>query len=151
VDVSIRFDQSSGAGDYSLRGGYSGEFHGDKMLGYFDLNQRTKSAFKKEAEAKGMLGDKPLSLWRQLLLYFGVLVGVVFSSAVDKFKAGENIAISFSPIVLLVAAVVALMLVPLVYQKLAVQPNSPLIVQLGLFVQSGVFWHTIVSTIAKAR
>jgi hypothetical protein len=50
------------------------------MFGYFDLNQRTESVLKNKTGAKGMLGGldevtkpeaKHLSLWRQVLMYFG--------------------------------------------------------------------------------
>jgi hypothetical protein len=125
-----------------------------KLWRYFDLNTRGGG----RRDERNLLPDtgpggptRPqLSVARQLALYFALLVGVLFSSVIDKYKAGATVAISISPAVLLVSAVIALMLIPIVYGKLNVQPDAPFFVQIGLFVQGGVFWHAIVSTAAKA-
>jgi len=83
-------------------------------------------------------------------MYMGVLVGVLFSAAIDRYKSGQAILPALSPTVLLISAVIALMLIPPIYQRLSIRPCSPFIVQLGVFVQSGVFWEAIVSSAAKA-
>jgi hypothetical protein len=92
---------------------------------------------------------KPMSLGEQLLMYFGVVIGVVFSSVVQQFKSGQVIGLKISLASLLVAGVIALVIIPVVFQKLTVRPDAPFLVRFGLFVQNGVFWHVITSSIGK--
>ena len=40
--------------------------------------------------------------------------------------------------------------IPVVYEKLQLNPGVPFVVQFGLFVQTGVFWHIIIGTIGSA-
>lgn len=90
-----------------------------------------------------------MSLLEQLILYFGILIGVVFSSAVRGFSSG-NMKLRITGPTLIIAAVVALVIIPNVYQMLAISPDAPFIVQLGLFVQNGVFWEVILGSASKA-
>lgn len=93
----------------------------------------------------------PMSVWDQIIMYFGVVLGVVFSSAVQQFKPGSDVNLKETVTLstLLVAALVALVIIPLVFQKLSIRPDAPFIVRFGLFVQNGVFWQVIVSSIGK--
>ena len=83
-------------------------------------------------------------------MYLGVLVGVLGSTAVQQFKAGGEVAFRVSWGMLAVAALVALVLIPLVFEKLKVDPHAPFLVRLGLFVQNGVFWQVVMAGVAKA-
>lgn len=94
--------------------------------------------------------SRGLSLLSQLLIYLGVLVGVVFSSSVDKFKGGAPISLTITYSVFLIAAVVAFAIFPQVYEKLRLTPDVPLLVQFGLSVQNGIFWHVLFTAIGTA-
>lgn len=92
---------------------------------------------------------RPMSLWEQIVMYLGILLGVIFSSAVQQFKSGGAVSLNVTIGSLVVAAIVALVVIPLVFEKLSVRPDSPFIVRFGLFVQNGVFWHVTISSIGK--
>jgi len=82
-------------------------------------------------------------------MYCGTLAGVVFSSFVNGFEPGKEMAFQVSFETVLISAVVALALMPYVFKKLVIMPNSPLIVRLGFFVQNGIFWQVIMESIRK--
>ena len=92
---------------------------------------------------------RPMSMWDQISMYFGVLLGVVFSSAVQQFKPSGAVNLNVTLGTLLVAALVALVIIPVVFEKLSVRPDAPFIVRFGLFVQSGVFWQVMISSLSK--
>lgn len=92
---------------------------------------------------------KKMPFAEQLLMYIGILIGVVFSSAVQQFKSGSTINLNITIGSLLVAAIVALAIMPLIFEKLNVRPDAPLLVRFGLFVQNGVFWHVLFGSIGK--
>ena len=79
-----------------------------------------------------------LSIIEQGLMYGGVLLGVYFSGVIR----GQD----FRP-TLLLAAILALLIVPFAFEKLNVNPNAPLLVRFGLFVQNGVFWDVMLQAI----
>ncbi|MFA5130395.1 MAG: hypothetical protein WC477_05820 [Patescibacteria group bacterium] len=141
------------------------------MSNYFDLNSRTTGT-KAERVAKSMrlphgglettmaapteaTAQPPsesttgLSIGQQILLYVGVLIGVIFSSAVGQFKAGQSIVLEMNAANIAVSIVVALLLVPYVYKQIQPNVKAPLLVQFGLFVQHGVFWQVIFALIGK--
>ena len=43
------------------------------------------------------------------------------------------------------------MIIPVVFRKLRVQADTPLVVRVGIFVQNGVFWQTLLSAIGKGH
>ncbi len=134
------------------------------LLKYFDLNYRSSQTSKPSLRAKGaksrwgsdrstdrrppqlstywkMLTQaeaEQLSIVEQGLMYCGVLLGVYFSGLIR----GQD----FRP-TLLLAAILALLIVPFTFEKLSVNPNAPLLVRFGLFVQNGVFWDVILQGI----
>ncbi len=79
-----------------------------------------------------------LSIADQLLMYFGVLLGVYFSGVIR----GQD----FRPSLFL-ASIVALVIIPAAFEKLNINPTAPLIVRFGLFVQNGVFWDVFLQAI----
>lgn len=126
------------------------------MLKYFDLNNKaqedpvlTAKTFSMESVPSVPKGEGKLSVQRQLLMYLGLLVGVLFSMAVNQFKKGEVANLNMDPATIIISAVIALMLVPMVYKNLRIDSKAPFIVQFGLFVQSGVFWNVIVDSLGK--
>lgn len=142
------------------------------LLKYFDLNRRSRQAKKRmtqsgEANQEGRslwgLGDRnssmeqprtnvlsscwlvftqkaegQLSIAEQLLMYCGVLLGVYCSGVIR----GQD----FRP-TLFLASVTALLIVPITFEKLNINPNAPLLVRFGLFVQNGVFWDVMLQAI----
>lgn len=114
------------------------------MLDYFDLDSRARTAQERAAAA---VSPAQLSIIRQVVMYIGVLIGILFSTAVSQFQSLEDITALMTTSKVLVSAVLALMVVPQVYEKL--NPDSPFIVQFGLFVQNGVFWSVAVDLIRK--
>jgi hypothetical protein len=140
------------------------------LLKYFDLNQRARHA--SNAKRTGMPPKTGRIVWpmwdftqpsqvlaaawlafthqeagsismaEQLLMYCGVLGGVYFSGMIR----GQD----FRP-TLLLAAVMALMIIPIAFEKLSINPRAPLIVRFGLFVQNGVFWDVLLQAIGNTR
>jgi hypothetical protein len=84
---------------------------------------------------------------KQILLYTGAFIGVLLSSALNQFVSGSPVQIKITVITFVFSAFIALVIIPNVYEKL--NPESPFIVQFGLFVQNGVFWNLILNTVAK--
>ncbi|MBD2330090.1 hypothetical protein [Alkalinema sp. FACHB-956] len=79
-----------------------------------------------------------LSILEQGMMYCGVLLGVYFSGVIR----GHD----FRPTFLL-AAMLALLIVPFAFEKLRIDPGIPLVVRFGLFVQNGVFWDVMLQAI----
>lgn len=136
---------------------------------YFNLNERALSAHKalplstrrkaarRRPAAKKRAAAAPtppppphMPLWEQLVLYIGTVVGVIFSSAVMQFEPGESIPITISWASVLISSVVALVIMPIAFEKLRVRSDSPFIFRIGLFVQHGVFWQALVGAAGKA-
>jgi len=144
------------------------------MRKYFDLNDRAQKAQKDNGTALILQGlpevlssetgchlewNSPavqrkenhsrMSLTRQILMYVGVFIGVLFSTAVSHFRSGEEITLAMTLGEIVASAVIALVIMPLVYEKLQLYPKAPFIVQFGLFVQNGVFWHVLIELVLK--
>jgi hypothetical protein len=137
------------------------------MRQYFDLNERVKKAWENNnggslhnstipAAYQTEKQDTPersselpyLSILRQVLMYLGAFVGVLLSSAIMQFRSGAlNPAISIPEVIL--SAVVAFVIIPVVYEKLNLKPDAPFIVQFAIFVQNGVFWHMLIDSIGS--
>jgi hypothetical protein len=140
------------------------------MKKYFDLNNRTRNPWNQNLNALIVKGkpdvfpesgdhlswESPernedrvfLSVTRQLLMYLGTFIGVLLSTAVTHFRTGStDLTITVGEV--LVSAVIALVIIPLVYEKLNLNPGAPFIVQFGLFVQNGVFWHVLIDSIGS--
>ncbi len=90
-----------------------------------------------------------LSPIRQIFMYFGIFLGVFLSMALSQFEKVGYFSMTINGGTLIISAIIALCLIPHVYEKLSLNPAAPPIVQFGLFVQNGVFWHVIVNSIGK--
>jgi len=113
--------------------------------------QQAPSATDTEAAGRKLKPEeRKMPLWEQILLYLGTVVGVIFSSAASQLARGDQPTLSLSVATILTSAVIGLVIIPLVYEKLKVKAESPLLVRVGLFVQSGVFWHVVCSAVGKA-
>jgi hypothetical protein len=124
---------------------------------YFDLNQRaqngkgneTAASKNPEPEAGQDIDINFLSVARQAAMYLGTFIGVLLSTAVTHFQAG-NTDLTLTVYEVVLSAVVAFVIIPVVYEKLQLNPGVPFVVQFGLFVQNGVFWHIVIGTIGSA-
>ncbi len=109
---------------------------------YFDLTARAvrAGALDRTREADMPLGE-------QLLTYGGCLAGVLFSAWVRSGGAGAP-AITWGS--LAVSAVIALAILPVVFERLSIKPGAPLLFRLGLAVQQGVFWNVLLDAAGRA-
>ena len=89
-----------------------------------------------------------IALVHQGLMYCGTFLGVLLSTAVSHFRSG-NVDLTLTLGEVTASAVVAFVIIPLVYEKLSLNPKAPFIVQFGLFVQNGVFWHVLIDSIGS--
>lgn len=109
--------------------------------------------FRKIDELKNALVEPQppakLSLIRQIFMYIGIFIGVFFSTAISQFESVQQIDLTLNIGAVLGSAIVAFVIIPVVYQKLNLNPASPFIVQFGLFVQNGVFWHVTLKSIGN--
>jgi hypothetical protein len=136
------------------------------MKQYFDLNERVRKAWKnnngdslhtgtiaaalpetENLNTPGETHELPyLSIVRQVLMYLGAFLGVLLSSAIMQFRSGSiDPTISIPKVIL--SAAVAFVIIPVVYEKLNLNPDAPFIVQFAIFVQNGVFWHMLIDSI----
>lgn len=93
-----------------------------------------------------------LSFFKQFILYLGLVIGIFFSDAVMKFSATDGTTFDFGAIFtppslsrMGISFILALVIMPQIYERLTVSPNSPFICQFGLFVQNGVFWSVTIN------
>lgn len=124
------------------------------LLRYFDLNTRITTTYIKAIPGDGFEFAKPVTppsipLWKQLLLYLGTIIGVLFSSSIMQFQTNQDIQLHITLPAVILSAIIAIVILPGIYEK-AINPTSPFIVQLGLFVQQGVFWSVLLTAIGKA-
>jgi hypothetical protein len=125
---------------------------------YFDLNDRVQKGLKNNG---GIIEKDPgltdssrapeisvLSFIHQLLMYLGTFLKIVFSTAICQFRSG-NIQLTLPIGEIILSAVIAVVIIPLVYEKLMLNPRAPLIVQFGIFVQNGVFWHVLIDSVGS--
>ncbi|MBU7046660.1 MAG: hypothetical protein HXS54_09510 [Theionarchaea archaeon] len=136
------------------------------MKKYFSLNDRARRAWNNNGGKVAVDRDLPvffsqlenetlentevptITLIHQIVMYLGTFMGVLLSTAVTHFRFGNaDLTITVSEVIL--SAVIAFIIVPLVYEKLIVNPKAPFIVQFGLFVQNGVFWHILIDSIGN--
>ena len=102
---------------------------------------------KKKSEAAN--DEHSMSLWEQITTYLGIVVGVFFSSAAAQMKSGASLNMNISVPSILLSLVIAFVILPVAYEKLNVNPASPLLIRIGLAVQHGVFWQVLFGSIGN--
>jgi hypothetical protein len=112
--------------------------------------QETSPLLDRIVEEGRLTRSTHISLAEQLLMYFGTVVGVVFSSAVMSASSGKTTSLSVSISTVVVALVIAFVVIPIAFEKLTIKPDAPLVARFGLFVQHGVFWHVLFGAVGKA-
>lgn len=122
------------------------------MFKYFDLNNHVyirPAEFLTKALKSQTKNSNVLPGWKQILMYLGVLIGVFFSNTVNQFQKDQSLTISFNTNILIISSIIALTIIPLVYEKLRLDPKAPILIQFGVFVQNGVFWHVLLDSLSK--
>lgn len=125
-----------------------------KILGYFDLNRRISLTYAEILPdlsyeiATNQKSVKLIPLWKQIILYLGTVAGVLFSPAIIRFQSGKPEAFNITITAVILSAIIALVVMPNVYEK-GVKPDAPFVVQLGLFVQQGVFWSVLLTSMGS--
>ena len=85
--------------------------------------------------------DGKVPLYEQFAMYFGLVLGVIFSS---HLRGTQETTAWF------LAAVTALVISPVAFDKFKLVPDdSPFFVKFGLFVQNGVFWDILFEAIGS--
>lgn len=84
---------------------------------------------------------------QQVFMYLGVFIGVLFSAGVNQFRSGESITFGLTVGKFMMSAIIALITIPIVYEKLSLNPGKPFLYQFALFVQNGVFWNVLLNTV----
>lgn len=91
--------------------------------------------------------DIQLKWFEQLGLYIATFIGVVFHNPILIYsKTGvANIDISFS--IILLSLVIALIIMPIIYEKFGSIHGKPFIFQFSIFVTYGFLWQFLLSSI----
>ena len=124
------------------------------ILNYFNLNKHVSTPSGKVLpDISHGFADSPetaqvIPVWKQITLYLGTVVGILFSPAITTFQAGKLGALSIAISAVIVSLIIAFLLMPTIFEK-GVKNDAPFIVQLGLFVQHGVFWSVLMASIGK--
>jgi len=94
--------------------------------------------------------NKKLSIRGQITMFFGVFIGVLFSTVVKEFRSSGSIDISIPTLrAIVISTIVALIIIPGAYKNIELDKSSPFIIQFGLFVQHGVFWDVAFDLFGK--
>lgn len=110
----------------------------------FSLNRDASDVSTQRALATEM------PLWRQLLLYGTVAVGVIISKGIAQARAGEVMSLDFSLPWLLIAGFLALMTFATIWKQIGADPNATLLVQMSVAAQGGAFWAILLTAVEKA-
>jgi len=126
------------------------------LIDYFDLNKRARNAGVIFVSNSKLIGTNKRGKYavkftpkRQILMYFGVFVGVIFSKIINYEESLLSAPLENMLCEVLLSSFIALMIIPYVYEKATINPSSPLLVQFGLFVQNGFFWQAIIRILSK--
>jgi|ERR1700674_3502364 len=111
-------------------------------MNYFDLSTGAGG------DGGGGGGGDP-SVAEQVLLYAIVVVGVILSATVAQAQKGKPLTLDLNWPWVIVAAFIALITFPAVWQTLSTS-TAPLLVKMGLAAQGGAFWSVLVSAAQKA-
>jgi hypothetical protein len=87
---------------------------------------------------------------QQIIMYAGILVGVLFSNSINVYTKSGVLGFNMSIIQFIFSMIIAIMIVPSVYSKLSVQSDSPFLVQFGFFVMNGITWQVVMGAVGQA-
>lgn len=92
-------------------------------------------------------GVEAMPLWRQVLMYLSAVVGVLMSSAVGQYEAGQTPTVSITLPIVLLALVIGMISAAMMYKYWAASGTGPILFQIGWFAASGVFWQTLLKVL----
>lgn len=129
-------------------------------LDNLEFTPEEKIAEKEEGAAAAAEPSKPPAIpppvytikmkwWEQLIIYLGLALGVLLSTAIEQYKAGTLDKLNISLSTVIVSLAISLIILPYVYGKLNIDPQSPVIMRLSVAVQQGVFWQVLFGAIAS--
>lgn len=85
-----------------------------------------------------------MSAWRQFEMYAGLILGVYFSNRLRDTPRFNSDVLAYD---FLIASLLALVLMPVVYEKISFSSDAPFILRLGFYFHSGVFSDAVLSPI----
>ncbi|MBI3680586.1 MAG: hypothetical protein HY235_09340 [Acidobacteria bacterium] len=112
---------------------------------YFDLNQPVTTA----APAAAAAPPAPpagVRLQGQVGIYVFLLLSIIAGRFLDLYRAGVPGTFTLDLGYLAAMSIVSLIAFPVVYERLIINQNQPVLVQLGLIMTTGVGWEKIVAT-----
>lgn len=84
-----------------------------------------------------------MAAFEQLFMYTAIILGVYFS---NKIRGGGSSNFSGD---LVVAGLAALLVMPVVFDKVRFKENTPILIRFALYFQSGVFADAIVLSLEQ--
>jgi len=107
-----------------------------------DLEQRPFSLKEKLQLVKS---TSPIPWWQQVTLYFGIIIGALFSSTILEYQIGTNNPFEISLPFVVLASTMAIIISPVAFEKLCMNLTGSFYTRLFLFIQNGAFWYILVS------
>lgn len=126
------------------------------MIDYFNLNQRYQHSLRNHKNIKA-LGIKKeshntasVTFIHQVFIYISLLIGIVLSDAVLQYIQGGHIIFNMPNIItVIICIVVALVVFPNVYSQIVSNPPKPILIQMGIAIQNGVFFQVVFKAMSK--
>lgn len=115
-----------------------------------DILKQIFSLNRTGAPAAEVAANQQMPLWRQLLLFATVAVGVILSKGIAQARAGQVISFDFNIAWLLVAGLIALMTFATIWKNIGADPDATLLVQMSVAAQGGAFWAVLLTAVEKA-
>jgi hypothetical protein len=101
-----------------------------------------------QAERKLGINSQASKALFQIVMFLGVFIGVLLSESIlAASKTGAFEMPQLNPSVIILKSVVTLLIVPIVYRE--VKEEEIFLVRFGIYVQNGVFWSVILTSISK--
>jgi hypothetical protein len=126
---------------------------------YFSLNTRSRRAEVQQASALARRSSasgepppppEPMTLVEQIVMYLGVLVGVLFQPVLTRYRTLGTIDFTLPWGLLVVSLLIAVVVAPYVYEKVGVRRDTPGLIRFGLFAQQGLLWQVLLDAGAAA-
>lgn len=118
-----------------------------KQLIFYDKNHHGQIVVLADVGADEEAKKDAIKL--NLIMFVGIFLGVFFSEAVLSYFQGSEFIINFNWIDIIISLLITFLVIPGAYMYVMdsdIDAKS-ILVKLGLFVQSGVFWELLVSNI----
>lgn len=114
-----------------------------RIVDYFNLNKPFK--FREDRVRAAADDDKKWKLYTALVS--GVFFGIFFSETIINFTQGNNIIFDLSWPWIIISLIITFIIIPAIYKSI-IDDTSPLFIKFCIFVQNGIFWRLLFSTIS---